>query len=210
MLEPFRAIVDGDEPPPHGSRAPDAEELTRALAVLLRAQVIYADTPGIGRTYELARHYAPFFTDYFACLGYEIGLSHRDQMVFLTLPADGPRHDIAAERLRKDETLVLLALRLAYEEGLHDHRVSTDGIVACTTDDLAERVRTAARSDPPEEARLIEILRLLARRGALRLGERDRTERVTPLAILPGILVLASDAWLERLRAWSEAGGAAD
>lgn len=205
MLEPFRGIVDGDEPPPPGARAPDAEELTRALAVLLKAQVIYVNTPGIGRSYELARHYAPFFSDYFACLGYALAVSHRDQMVSLTLQADGPRHDIAAERLRRDETLVLLALRLAYEEGLRDHRVSTDGVVETTTDDLAERIRTAARSDPPEEARLIEILRLFARRGALRLGERDRTERVTPLGVLPGILVLASDAWLERLRAWSDA-----
>ncbi|WP_375456383.1 DUF4194 domain-containing protein [uncultured Methylobacterium sp.] len=205
MLEPFRGIVDGDEPPPPGARAPDAEELTRALAVLLKAQVIYVNTPGIGRSYELARHYAPFFSDYFACLGYALAVSHRDQMVSLTLQADGPRHDIAAERLRKDETLVLLALRLAYEEGLRDHRVSTNGVLDCTTDDLAERIRTAARSDPPEEARLIEILRLFARRGALRLGERDRTERVTPLGVLPGILVLASDAWLERLRAWSDA-----
>lgn len=205
MLEPFRGIVDGDEPPPPGARAPDAEELTRALAVLLKAQVIYVNTPGIGRSYELARHYAPFFSDYFACLGYALAVSHRDQMVSLTLQVDGPRHDIAAERLRKDETLVLLALRLSYEEGLRDHRVSTDGVLDCTTDDLAERIRTAARSEPPEEARLIEILRLFVRRGALRLGERDRTERVTPLGVLPGILVLASDAWLERLRAWSDA-----
>ena len=29
MLEPFRAIVDGDEPPPPGSRAPDEAELRR-------------------------------------------------------------------------------------------------------------------------------------------------------------------------------------
>ena len=72
MLEGFRAIIDGDEPAPPGARAPDAEELSRALQVLLKGQVIYADTPNIGRSYELARHYAPFFTDYFACLGYAL------------------------------------------------------------------------------------------------------------------------------------------
>ncbi|GJE59327.1 DUF4194 domain-containing protein [Methylobacterium trifolii] len=207
MLEAFRAIVDGDEPPPPGAREPDAEELARALQVLLKAQVIYSNTPGIGRSYELARHYAPFFTDYFACLGYAYAISHRDQMVSLTLPAQAPRYDVGAERLRKDETLVLLALRLAYEEGLRDHRVTTDGVVECTTDDVIEKIRTAARSDPPEEGRLIEILRLFSRRGGLRLGERDGRERITPVLVLPGILVLASDAWLDRLKAWSEAGG---
>ncbi len=50
-----------------------------------------------------------------------------------------------------------------------------------------------ARSDPPDEARLIEILRLFARKGALRLGERDRLERVTPLTVMPGIAVLSPD-----------------
>jgi hypothetical protein len=206
MLEPFRAIVDGDEPPPPGARAPSEEELTRALQVLLKNQCVYSATPGIGRTYDLARHYAPFFTSYFACLGYSFEVSHRDQMVFLKVPADGVRHDAQSERLRKDETLVLLALRLAYEEGLRDHRVTTDGVVECTTDDLAESIRTATRSDPPEETRLLEILRLFSRKGALHLGERDKTEKLTPLMVLPGIAVLSPDAWMEHVRAWASAG----
>ena len=205
MLDAFRAIVDGDEPPPPGARAPDEAELTRALQVLLKSQCVYAVTPGIGRSYEITRHYAPFFQNYFACLGYGFEVSHRDQMVFLRVPSDGVRHDGQAERLRKDETLVLLALRLAYEEGIRDHRVTTDGVVECTTDDIAESIRTAARSDPPEETRLTEILRLFARKGALRLGERDKVERITPLMVLPGIAVLSPDAWMEQVRSWAEA-----
>jgi hypothetical protein len=210
MLEPFRAIVDGDEPPPAGARAPSEEDLIRALQVLIKVQVVYADTPGIGRCYEIARHYAPFFRDYFNCLGYHFEVSHRDQMVFLRVPSEGARHDAPAERLRKDETLVLLALRLAYEEGLRDHRVTTDGVVECTTDDIAESIRTAARIDPPEETRLVEILRLFARKGAVRLGERDRTERVTPLLVLPGIAVLSPDAWMDQMRAWAASAGEND
>lgn len=69
MLDPFRAIVDGDEPPPPGAKPPSEAELTRALQALLKSQVLYADTPGIGRSYEIARYYAPFFASYFACLG---------------------------------------------------------------------------------------------------------------------------------------------
>jgi len=207
VLEAFRAIVDGDEPPPPGTRVPSEDELTRALQVLLKSQCVYAGTPGIGRSYEIARHYAPFFQGYFACLGYAFEVSHRDQMVFLRVPMDGVRHDAQSERLRKDETLVLLALRLAYEEGLRDHRVTTEGVVECTTDDIAESIRTAARNDPPEEARLIEILRFLARKGAVRLGERDRAERLTPLMVLPGIAVLSPDAWMDGVRAWAAARG---
>ncbi|MBX9929977.1 MAG: DUF4194 domain-containing protein [Methylobacterium sp.] len=207
MLESFRAIVDGEEPPPPGARAPGEDELTRALQVLLKSQCVYAGTPGIGRSYEIARHYAPFFQAYFACLGYGFEVSHRDQMVFLRVPPEGVRHDSQTERLRKDETLVLLALRLAYEEGLRDHRVTTDGVVECTTDDVADSIRTAARSDPPEETRLTEILRLFARKGAVRLGERDKLDKITPLMILPGIAVLSPDAWMEQVRAWAAARG---
>ena len=207
MLDPFRAIVDGDEPPPPGAKPPSEAELTRALQALLKAQVLYADTQGLGRSYEIARHYAPFFESYFGCLGYAFAISHRDQMVSLRVPSEGGRHDAPSERLRKDETLVLLALRLAYEEGLRGHRVSAEGVVACTTDDIAESIRTATRSDPPEETRLIDILRLFARKGAVRLGERDRAERVTPLAVMPGIAVLCPDAWMEQVRAWAASAG---
>ena len=210
MLEDFRAIVDGEEPPPSGARAPSEEELTRALQVLLKGQVIYSDTPGIGRAYDIARHYAPFFEAYFACLGYAFSVSHRDQMVCLSVPPDGPRYDGGGERLRKDETLVLLALRLAYEEALRDHRVSSDGLVETTSDDIVETIRATARSEPPDEGRLLDILRLFARKGALRMGERDRTERVTPLTVLPGIGVLAADGWMERVRAWAAAAGDED
>ncbi len=205
MLDAFRAIIDGDEPPPPGARAPSEEELIRALQVVLKAQIVYADTPGIGRSYELARHYAPFFASYFACLGYAFAVSHRDQMLALSVPEEGARHDAPGERLRKDETLVLLSLRVVYEEGLAQGRTTSVGVVEATTDDLVETMRTGARSEPPDEARLIDILRLFVRRGALRMGERDRVERVTPLAILPGIAVLSSDRWMEQVRSWAAA-----
>ncbi|MCJ2045173.1 DUF4194 domain-containing protein [Methylobacterium sp. J-078] len=207
MLEPFRAIVDGEEPPPPGARAPSEEELTRALQVLLKSQCVYAGTPGIGRSYELARHYAPFFQAYFGCLGYRFEVAHRDQMVCLRVPLDGIRHDAQGERLRKDETLVLLSLRLAYEEGLRAHQVTTEGVVECTTDDIAESIRTVTRSDPPDEQRLIDILRLFARKGALRLGERDKVEKITPLMVLPGITVLSPDTWMDQVRSWGAARG---
>ena len=128
----------------------------------------------------------------------------------LRVPPDGVRHDAPSERLRKDETLVLLALRLAYEEGLCGHRVSAEGVVECTSDDIVASIRTTARSEPPEETRLLNILRLFARRGAVRLGERDRTERVTPLRLMPGTAVLCPDAWMDQVRAWAAAAGEAE
>jgi glutamine synthetase adenylyltransferase len=79
--------------------------------------------------------------------------------------------------------------------------------VECTTDDIAESIRTATRSDPPDEQRLIDILRLFARKGALRLGERDKVEKITPLMVLPGITVLSPDTWMDQVRSWGAARG---
>lgn len=202
----FRDIVDGDWAGGHiGGRRPSAEELTRALQVMLARQCVYSHTPGVGRSYDLVRAYAPFFERYFASLGYRLEVSARDQMVALALPRDEPRYDGAIERLRKDETLVLLTLRLLWEEAIRAHAIGEAGALDTTTDEIVDRIAQAARMPPPEEARLLDILRRFARHGALRLGERDRVARVSPLTVLPGIAVLVPDGYVADLAAWASA-----
>ena len=36
------------------------------------------------------------------------------------------------------------------------------------------------KADPPDEARLLDILRMFQRQGAVRVGQRDRIEQVSP------------------------------
>ena len=200
----FRDIVDGDWAGGHiAGRRPNAEELTRALQVMITRQCVYAHTSGVGRTYDLVRAYSGFFERYFGALGYRLAVSPRDQMVALTVPADEPRYDGVFERLRKDETLVLLALRLLWEEALRTHEIGEAGIVETSTDDLVDRLAAVTGAPPPEETRLIEILRGFARHGAVRLGERDRLRRASPLAVLPGIAVLVPDSYLSDLTLWA-------
>ena len=199
----FRDIVDGDWAGGHiaGGR-PSAEEMTRSLQVLITRQCVYSHTPGIGRTYDLVRAYPTFYERYFGALGYRLEMSARDQMVALVVPGDEPRYDGMFERLRKDETIVLLALRLMWEEALRAHALGDAGVVEETTDGLVDRIETATQGPPPDEVRLLEILRRFQRNGAIRLGERDRVGRVSPLAILPGIAVLVPDSYVEDLLAW--------
>ncbi|KTQ80648.1 hypothetical protein NS226_22770 [Aureimonas ureilytica] len=200
----FRDIVDGEWAGGHiAGRRPTGEELTRALQVMITRQCVYSHTPGIGRTYDMVRAYPTFFERYFGSLGYRLVISPRDQMVALSVPADEARYDGVFERLRKDETLVLLALRLLWEESLRAHEVGEAGIVDTTTDDLVDRLVTVTQSPPPEETRLLDILRMFARHGALRLGERDRVRRVSTLAILPGIAILVPDSYVRDLLLWA-------
>lgn len=200
-LAEFREIVDGEWAGPDTGRKPTAEELTRALQVLLTRQCVYSHTPGIGRTYDLVRAYAPFFEAYFGALGYRLIVSPRDQMVALSVPRE-TRYDTVYERLTKQETVVLLTLRLMWEEALSNQELAEGGIAETTTGELVDRIKSVTQAEPPEEHRLAEILRKMQRHGAVRVGERDRVERVSPLSILPGVGVLVPESYLEELRLW--------
>ncbi|WP_279482008.1 DUF4194 domain-containing protein [Aureimonas sp. SK2] len=202
----FRDIVEGDWAGGHiAGKRPTSEEMTRALQVMMTRQCVYSHTPNIGRSYDLVRAYPTFFERYFGSLGYRLVVSPRDQMVALSVPADAPRYDGLFERLRKDETVVLLALRLIWEEALRAHEAGDAGVVDATTDDLVDRIAGIAQVPPPDEPRLLDILRGFARHGAVRLGERDRVRRVSPLAILPGIGILVPDSYVKELILWAGA-----
>lgn len=204
-LTEFQEIVNGEWAGGHISgRRPSSDELTRALQVLLTRQCVYSHTPGIGRTYEIVKTYAPFFEAYFGALGHRLIVSQRDQMVALSVPRES-RYDTVYQRLSKTETIVLLALRLMWEEAVASQDIGEGGIAESTTGDLIDRIKSVTQSEPPEEAKLAEILRLFQRHGAVRVGERDRVERVSPLSILPGVSVLVPDNYLEELKLWAAA-----
>ena len=203
-LKEFAQIVDGEwTDAPSGVKPPKQEELTRALQVMLTRQVIYASTPGLGGTYELVRGYSSFFESYFGALGYRFVMSPRDQMVALSVPHGETRYDSVYERLRKDETIVLLALRLIWEEAVANQEIMDGGICETTTAEMVDRIKSATQQDPPDEGRLLDILRMYQRRGAVRVGQRDRIERETPLSVLPGISILAPDTFVDDLKLWA-------
>jgi len=204
-LTEFREIVDGEWPGVKaGTRRPSEDDLTRALQVLLTRQCIYSHTPGIGKTYDLVKTYAPFFEAYFGALGYRLVVSPRDQMVALSVPRES-RYDTVYERLGKQETIVLLALRLMWDEAAAAQDLADGGIAETTTGDLVDRIKSVTQAEPPEEARLSDVLRVLQRHGGVRVGERDRVERVSPLSILPGVNILAPDSFLDELKLWAAA-----
>ena len=203
-LEEFIQITEGTWPEtPAGAKIPTADELTRALQVMLTRQVIYSSTPSLGGTYELVRTYAPFVSRYFSALGLRLHLSPRDQMAALSVPQGETRYDAVYERLHKDSTLVLLALRLLWEEAIGNQEIGEGGVCETTTGDLVDKIKAATQLDPPDEGRLLEILRLFQRRGAVRIGQRDRVDRVTPLSVMPGVAILVPESYLDDLKLWA-------
>jgi hypothetical protein len=199
----FAQITDGEWPHPVTGRKPNEAELRGALQALLTRQCIYSYTPGLSRAYDLIRQYSPFFKNFYGSLGYNLVVSPRDQMVALQVPIGETRYDAMYERLRKDETIVLLALRLMWGEAISSQDIAEGGIYETTTSELIDRIKTITQQNPPSEARLDEMLRLFSRHGAVRTGEKDRIEKVSPITILPGIQILVPDGYVGDLLLWS-------
>lgn len=203
VIEEFEQIIDGEwKLGSIAGKRPSREEMVRCTQALITRQCIYSSSPGLGRTYELIRAYSSYFEAYFACMGYRLIVSPRDQMVSLSVPQEQARYDAAYQRLSKEQTIVLLALRLMWEEGVNNQDVQEGGIVETTTGDLIDRIKNVTQAVPPDERPLLDILRFFQRYGVVRVGERDRVERVSPLTILPGVNVVAPDSFIEDLKLW--------
>ncbi|MFA6114143.1 MAG: DUF4194 domain-containing protein [Sphingomonas sp.] len=176
----------------------DEEDLQAALQAILFHQCLYEDWPFAPAYRLLARHLHQV-QPILGAFGYR--LTHHSVARMLVLEPVKAIYGVHMSRLRKDETTILLALRLLYAEGVSS--LDEYGRVECDSDELHDRLRSAG-DEPPPLPRLIEILKLLQRRGLVRVGERDANEQILPLTIMPGITVLVPDVYVEALVQWLE------
>ncbi|MGG5823645.1 DUF4194 domain-containing protein [Falsiroseomonas sp. HW251] len=181
------------------------DDIELAIQALQFHQILYEDTHGARRAYDVVLRHRPFFERYFDAAGRRLIVERREGMIAL-LP--GPRaYGWRETRLAKDETLTLLALRYLLEDGLRKGLVTESGRIEATTDDLHDAIRTIAATEPPKiESRLVEILQDFRRRGIVRVGARDPVERVTPIEVLPGVRLICTDEFAKHLVAWAETG----
>lgn len=189
-LREVAAILDG--------RKVDEAALQTALQALLLHQCLYEDWPHAPAYRIISRHLS-HVQPIMGAFGYSV--SHYPVAHMLVLQPKGAVYGLQLSRLRKDETVVLLALRLLYAEGVSS--LDENGRVEITTDDVHDRLR-AAGDEPPTMVRLQDILKTFHRKGLVRIGERDPAEQLIVLYIMPGITVLVPDVYVERLIQWLE------
>ncbi|MGE5504318.1 MAG: DUF4194 domain-containing protein [Actinomycetota bacterium] len=185
---------------------PSEEEVTRCIQVLMARQCIYPHQNHLARSYAIMAcpDYQEFFRRYFAAMGLEFHFDPRSRMIALRFPgSDRKRYDWQASRLKKDETLVLFTIKLAYEEGFHANRMGTRGEVEITTNDVLDKLDVVAGVQL-EEGRMLAILKLLERKGVVQIGELDPVERVRALTILPGIEVACPETHMQAVADWAE------
>lgn len=203
-LREFKALVDGPKAPPGGVPRPTEEEVTRCIQVMLARQCIYPDMQTIGPSYRIlaAPDYQDFFRKFFAAMDLEIHHDPRTGMVALRVPGR-PRYDWQSARLTKEETAVLAALSVTYEEGHKARNVDQHGRFETTTNEVFDKVNGIAGIEI-RESRFVEILEDFQRKGIVRVEGRDPVDRVWQLTILQGVDVAVPEAYRERMTAWCE------
>ena len=176
----------------------EASELQAALQALVFHQCLYEDWPHAPSFRLLTRHMVQV-QPILAAFGYRV--THHPAERMLVLETGRNPYGVNQMRLKKDETIVLLAARLLYAEGLA--QIDDRARVEITTDDIHDRLR-ACGEDPPSLSRLIEILKAFQRKGLVRVGETDAAEQMAVVTLMPGIAVLVPEAYVEAVRLWLE------
>jgi hypothetical protein len=188
MLRDLRHVVEragGLEP----------EDFRGAASALLRRQFLTLERVRDRDPYRIIINHFDYFTNLFDALGWTL---HRDDAFDLVglLPTDAE----SFSRLKQIDTLMLLCLRLLYEEGMEKFEV-TDGCVFEQSETLLSRYETLLGRKRPQLSDFREMLRTLKRYSMIELGE-DAEDGLPRIRILPTIRLVTGTKVQERIQAF--------
>lgn len=181
----------------------EEEDLARAAQALLARQFVYREDWGQSETYDLLRRFNGYYKDLFAALGFELVVDDTSQLIGLLTP-----HSLARPLLRLDETLMLLTLRLAYQEEWDRYNLGERGAVQTRSSELLAKYETVGRRQKPQITRMREIMTGFEQRGLVKTGPWDTLTLDMDVTIRPAILYVAGDGYLAALEAFSGEDGA--
>lgn len=198
MLQEFSALE---------ARGIDAARLIRAANTLLNRQFLFAGDYGTTGVYETLTdpRTQRYFESLFDALGYRFTRNEQDQWVGLVPDAE----IVGPGSLKLDETLVLLALALVWQEGVNAGEVGERGVVEASSHEVFDKLGSiTTRKERMKERRFLEIVTEFRRRGFVHLGERDESTGDVMLEIRPMIRLVAGENVLERIRRFTDAAAA--
>jgi hypothetical protein len=188
MLRDLEKIID--EADSSGGNGETLERDLRAAAQLLwRSQFLYESDWGAKTAYDVIRRHAAYFENLFEALGYQIVGRPVDRFIGL-LAIDLP----ARQSMKLDESLLLLVMRLYYEEALKRFEVNEAGEVEVESEAILEVYEERTRRERPLIGRVREILATFRQRGLVRVEEHDDRRSFT-LFLRPALpIIVAEDA----------------
>jgi hypothetical protein len=187
MLRDLEKLIDDAD-----SSGVNGEEIERELRSaaqhLWRSQFLYESDWGAKATYDLIRRYAAYFENLFDAIGYQVVGRPVDRFIGL-LAIDLP----SRQSMKLDESLLLLVMRLYYEEALKRFEVNEAGEVEVESETLLEVYEERTRRERPLIGRVREILIAFRQRGLVRVDEHEGRRSFT-LFLRPALpMVVAQD-----------------
>ena len=188
MLRDLRHVVEK-------SGGKDVEEFRLAASALLQRQFLMLERTRDRDSYRIIVNHFDYFTNLFDALGWSL---HRDDNFSLIglLPSDSETFS----RLRMVETLMLLCLRLLYEEGMEKFEV-TDGCVFTQSELLLSRYETLLGRKRPQITEFRDVLRTLKRYSMIELGD-DTEDGLPMIRIFPTIRLVTGSRVQERIESF--------
>lgn len=163
------------------------KELRQAAQGLWRAQFIYENDWGMKTSYEILRRYMSYFENLFDALGYQVVGRPNDGYVGLVANELPPR-----QSMKLDESLLLLVLRLHYEEAFTRFEAKEFGEVEVESEQILQIYEDRTKRERPNFGRVKEILTGFRQRGLVRIEDRD--DRNFTLFLRPALpIVVAKD-----------------
>jgi hypothetical protein len=177
--------------------AAEPEDFRAAARTLLRRQFLLLERPRDRDHYRLVVNHFDYYTNLFDALGWTL---HRDDAFGLVglLPGDAEGY----ARLRLVDSLMLLCLRLLYEEGMERFE-AREGCVYTQSETLLGRYESLLGRKLPPVSEYREVLARLARYSLIDIGD-DGEGGLPALRILPTVRLVTGDQVQTRLAAFVE------
>jgi len=187
MLRDLEKIID-DADSSGGNGEELERELRSAAQHLWRSQFLYESDWGVKTAYDLIRRHSGYFESLFEALGYRLVGRPLDRFIGLLAIELPPR-----QSMKLDESLLLLVMRLYYEEALKRFEVNEAGEVEVESEAILDVYEERTRRERPLIGRLREILSAFRQRGLVRVDEHEDRRNFT-LFLRPALpMVVAED-----------------
>lgn len=174
----------------------EPELLKYAAATLLTRQFLFYEKDMDRKKYRILSQHESYFSNLFDAIGFDFVFDQEFAMVGII-----PQQRLTSQSLKKSEALMLLTIRLVYEEAWAEFNV-INGNVHYDSERLIAKfsLATGIEERPP----LTELRQILAgfRRSGL-IDEIEDDNRVLTFTIRPSVRLVLNESWMEMLQQYA-------
>lgn len=193
MLKDLERLVDDCDA--NGGNGEQLErELRQAAQQLWRVQFIYPSDYGSKSNYELIQAHRTYFDNLFEAIGYRVVGGRPNDHYLGLLAIELP----ARQTMRLDESLLLLVLRLFYEEAFKRYEINDQGEIEADGESILQVYEERTRRLRPPITRVHDILTGFRQRGLLRLVVHEDGRNFS-LFLRPALPIVVAEETLTSL-----------